>query len=227
MAIHVVILKPPYLRAVLRGEKTIECRLSKTAVPPFGQVTAGERLFLKYSGGPFAATALAHRVEAYDQLTPADVKKLRERYNAAVRGDGDYWHAKRDSRFATFVHLRAVEPLDLGPAYTKSPYRGWFVLGEDRSPLWELPLTAGALRNRYLRLSGATDRIREHRLTLELPDGHTVSTHITHGAMLHWRGWGPYYKAYNLTPGDRVRLLAVGPQRYRVSFHCQHHGAHD
>lgn len=222
MAIHVVMLKPKYMRLVLRGEKTIECRLSKRPAPPHGQVTAGERLFLKYAGGRFAATAVVDSVDSFDNLRPSDVDALYHQYNHAIRGDGAYWSAKRACAYATLVHLRDVEPLNVGPSYPKSPYKGWFVLDEAKSPLWDVTLTEGALRNRYIRLPGASTRLRSRDLTLELPDGARVVTDLTQGNMVRWRGWGPYFSAYALSPGDVVRLVALEPGWYRVSFRqCQ------
>jgi hypothetical protein len=88
--IHVVIVKPPYLRAILAGEKTMECRLSKTAVPPYRQVAAGERLFIKVSGGPFGATAIVGEVMHRERLTPGDVDQLRRNYDAWIKGEPAY-----------------------------------------------------------------------------------------------------------------------------------------
>jgi len=218
MAIHVVILKSPYVGAVLRGEKTIECRLSKKPMPPWGQVKRHERLFIKHAGGPFAATAIVGGVESFEGLTAAGVDRLRQQYNHAVRGDADYWTSKRDSRYATLVHLRDVEPLAVGPGYPKSPYKGWFVLDEAKSPLWDVVLSDGALRNRYLRLPGASPRMRDRRFVLELPDGSEVTTELTQGNMVRWRGWGAYFRARSVEAGDVVRLVAKEPGRYRVSF---------
>jgi hypothetical protein len=221
MAIHVVIVKQPYLRAILAGRKTIECRLSKQAVPPFGQVVEGERLFIKASGGPFGATALVRQVDSFEGLGPDEVDALRGRYNAAVCGDDDYWQKKRHSVYGTFVHLGAVEPLDVGPSYTKSPYKGWFVLDERYSPLMEVTLTAGAIRNSYLRLPVVSPQLHGAAMTLYLPDGGAIETQMNGPRLIRWRGWGRYYWEYNLQPGDRVRLVALGDRRYRVSFHRQ------
>ena len=55
---HLVILKKPYLEAILSGRKTIESRFTKTKRPPFGQIEAGDRLFLKLSSGPVCGTAV-------------------------------------------------------------------------------------------------------------------------------------------------------------------------
>ena len=143
MSIHVAILRPPYPELILSGEKTVESRLYATRQPPVGGVTEGERLFIKISGGAWAATALAGDVEEYHDLTPERFDELRERYQASVLGSDEYWESKRHVRYAVFVHLRSVEPLDVGPAYARNGYRAWHVLDERLSPLREVTLTAG------------------------------------------------------------------------------------
>jgi hypothetical protein len=218
MAVHVVIVKPRYLRDILDGRKTVECRLSKNAVAPFGEVTTGDRLFIKASGGPFGATALTHRVESFEALTPDGIDRLRQRYDKAIRGAPAFWRAKQDARYATLVTLGAVEPIDVGPPYRKSPYKGWFVLSDRYNPLMDVPITDGALRNRYLRLPAASNQMRGQSVVLYLPDGTSVTTQLQQNGLIRWRGWGRYYKAHALQPGDRVRLIALGQRCYRVIF---------
>jgi len=218
MAIHVAILHLPYLQRLLDGRKTIESRLMKNAVVPFGQVTTGERIFFKASAGPFMATAVAHQVEQFDNLTPAKIDALQTRYNSAIWGDDAYWHRKRSCRFGVLIHLREVEPLSIGPRYTSNPWRAWHVLDEQASPLLDATLTAGAIRNRYVTLPRVSDELRRSGLTLELPDGQKVPTQISRGKMLRWRGWGKWFLAYDVKPGDKVRFVALGRRRYAVTF---------
>ena len=78
---HLVILKKPYLEAILGGRKTIESRLAKTRHSPFGRVRAGDTLFLKQSSGLVCATARAAAVKKYENLTPEQIIGLKERYN--------------------------------------------------------------------------------------------------------------------------------------------------
>ena len=54
---HLVIVKKPYLDLILRGDKTIELRLTKGKTSEFGRVLPGDTLFLKISSGPVCATA--------------------------------------------------------------------------------------------------------------------------------------------------------------------------
>ncbi len=221
MPTHVAILKRPYLRMILDGRKTVESRLTKTVQPPFGSIAPGERIFLKVSAGPFMATALAGNIDQHDKLTPSDIDRLRMRYDHAVCGNEDYWQAKRDSRYAVFVELTAVEPIRVGPTYPKS-MRAWHVIDDQLNPVREVMLTAGAIRNRYLSLPSVSPAMREQDVILLMPDGQEVVTGFATGKpMLRWRGWGAYYRAHDMQPGDTVRIVSLGDGRYRVTFHKQ------
>lgn len=218
MPIHVAILKRPYLNLILSGQKTIESRLTRTAQPPFGSIEPGERIFLKASSGPFMATAVAGRVEQHRDLEPYDVLRLRVRHDLAVCGDDAYWEMKRDSRFAVFVELTRVEPIETGPVYPKS-MRAWHVVEDKLNPVMDVTLTVGAIRNRYLSLPGTSAKTRLRKLTLLMPDGSEVATGFAAGKpRLRWRGWGDYYQAHTMRPGDAVRVVALGSGRYRVTF---------
>lgn len=225
MAIHVAILRLPYLQLLLAGRKTIESRLMKNAVVPFGRITTGERLFFKASAGPFMATAIADQVVHYTDLTPARVDTLRGKYNGDIGGDDAYWRAKRHARFGVLIHLREIEPLSAGPRYDKSAWRAWHVLPDAASPILDATLTEGAIRNRYVTLPRVSDAMRQATLTLLLPDGQSVETRIGRGRMLQWRGWSRWFFAYRVTPGDQVRFVAVGPRRYAVTFRCAGSGS--
>lgn len=218
MPIHVAILKRPYLKLILAGQKTVESRLTRTAQPPFGCIQPGERIFLKASSGPFMATAIAGKVEQHDKLEPYDILRLRLLHDKAVCGDDAYWELKRDSRFAVFVELTHVEPIEVGPVYPKS-MRAWHVVDEKLGPLMDMTLTAGAIRNHYLSLTGTSAKMRQRKVTLLMPDGEEVITGFADGKpMLKWRGWGSYYEQHRMKPADVVRIVALGSGRYRVSF---------
>jgi len=67
---HLAILKSPYLKAVISGQKTIEARLTKTKRQPFGQIDAGDFVYLKRASGPICATAKVAAVKIYENLDP-------------------------------------------------------------------------------------------------------------------------------------------------------------
>ncbi|MBB6431735.1 ASCH domain-containing protein [Algisphaera agarilytica] len=219
MSIHVAILKREYLRMILSGQKTVESRLSKLRCAPFKSVSTGERLFLKASGGPFMATAIAGAVHDYADQTPEQIDALCDQWNPAVCGPLAYWRDRRDRPFATMIRLRNVEPMDVGPKLAVQNMRAWYVLPDEASPLMDVSLKPGALRNRYLSLPESSPAMRSQPLTLEMPDHESVQTDFVDGGpMLRWRGWGWYYDAFALEAGDVVRFVALGGRRYRVRF---------
>jgi len=79
-------------------------------------------------------------------------------------------------------------------------------------------LTDGAIRNRYACLPAVSGKLRDKPVTLLLPDGEAVQTQLVKGRQVRWRGWGALYTQSNARPGDRVRFVAAGPRRYRVSI---------
>lgn len=216
--IHVAILKPNYIRDILAGHKTVESRLTKTMQPPHGKVAQGERLFLKASGGPFMATALAGQVLTFIDQCPRDIDHLRKRYGKDIGGDDAYWGLKRDSRFATLITLHEVEPITVGPKYKAAYMKAWYVLDDQLSPVRDWAITAGALRNHYAMLPGKIHATTGLPITLELPGGEVVQTQFASGRRLRWRGWGPTYAAAGVQPGDLLRYVAVGTRRYAVQF---------
>jgi len=130
--IHVAIIAPEYLRAILAGRKTVESRLTLTRREPFGRVRVGERLYFKASGGGFGVTAVATHVEHREAMTPADVRIIRRSLGRFILGTDAYWRVKRASRYATLIWFDRVEPIASGPDYRSHPSwasgRAWFTL---------------------------------------------------------------------------------------------------
>jgi ASC-1-like (ASCH) protein len=126
---HLVILKKPYLDAILQGRKQIESRFTKTKHHGFGRVLPGDRLFLKVSSGPVCATATAAAVKNFENLTPEQILELKHRYNQHIGGEEEYWRSKMDCRFGFLVWLKDVKPTE--PVWiNKKDWRAWVVLSE-------------------------------------------------------------------------------------------------
>ena len=237
MPIHIAILIRPYVKLILDGCKTIESRLTVSPRPPFRAVQTGERIFFKESAGPFFATAIAGEVLCFDHLTPAKLDDLKQRFNHEIRGEDAYWHWKREAKYATLIRLRQVLPTRVGPAMEPSRGPAWFVLPDNAAadvPLpFEITLTAGAIRNSYLRVprklhvfpakhyGGRTIAEAGNPLHLLLPGGEEVHTDIVSNQMLRWRGFGALYREHHMNPGDRVRFVPLHAGKYRVD--CVHH----
>lgn len=133
--IHIAILKPGYIEAILKGRKTVESRMTKTKQPPYGQIEPGERIYLKASGGPFMATAVAGEVQSFSGLDPDGIQQIRDKHGKQIGGDDAYWDMKRDSKYVTLIDLTEVETIAIGPPYKVAYMKAWYVLEEDRDPL--------------------------------------------------------------------------------------------
>jgi ASC-1-like (ASCH) protein len=128
---HLVILKKPYLDAILRGEKKVESRLIKAKLPPFGQIFVGDILFLKQSSGAVCATAAVKSVRQFENLNPERILKLKQKYNNLILGGDEYWENKKDSQFAVLVWLgdiKVITPIQIN----KKDWRAWVVLTKNQ-----------------------------------------------------------------------------------------------
>lgn len=213
MARHIAILRPCYLRLILDGSKTVESRLTVRRIPPFGVVSVGDTIHFKASSGPYRAVATAAAVEYHERLTPDRIRRLQRRHNHAVGGDDAYWSSKLNCRHATFITLANVAATRQGPDWPPSHGIAWFVVDPVASavapPALNIRLTAGALRNRYLRLSP-----RDHAgqapapgpLRLQLPDGTLLDTALLANGLIQHRGWGRFFADHQLAVGDVIRL---------------------
>lgn len=245
MAVHVAIIQRPYDQLILEGRKTIECRLTRQRRPPFGAVVPGERLYLKRSGGSFFGVAVADRVWMSDSLTPRAVRELKERYNERIHGADEYWKQRETARYGTLIWLRQVVPCTVAPPYRPQKMRAWYVLDDGADPLsedpgggegmvgvagvagggapFEVELTAGAIRQRSVRVAGLVDRFPAgsvggrsraeagQPVELRLRGGPTVATDIVGPMkMLRYRGWAPWFEQHRLEAGDRLRFIPDG-----------------
>ncbi len=241
MSVHVAILVSPYPRLILEGRKTVESRFSRLRREPFGAIRPGDRIYFKLSGGPFVATAVAERVWMADRITPEKMDRIRERHNEAICAPDAYWAGKRgETRFATLIWLRDAAPTRLAPRYRSQKMRAWYVLPDAADPMAELPadqrpevieidLTAGALRQHYVRLGDELARFpaaavggkKKHDagrpLTLHLADGPSIETDIVGPqSMLRYRGWATWFQQHELATGDRLRFVRRSRYEYDV-----------
>jgi len=241
MAVHVAIVTSPYDRLILDGAKTIECRLTRRPIPPFGCIIPGERVYFKRSSGPFFAVGVVDRIWTTDNLTPASLDDLRRRFNDRIHGTADYYNQRKTCRYATLIWLREVWPCSVHPRYRTRNMRAWYTLGDTADPQhasrrkltlsgkFDITLTPGALRQSQVRISKVIDRFPAASLggrrrdeagepvTLKLRGGDTITTDIVaHQKMFRWRGWRTWFERCGLQPGDRLRFTPIGPRAFEV-----------
>jgi len=129
---HLVILKKPYLEAILAGRKRIESRFTMTKRAHFGRVLPGDKLFLKESSGPVCGMATVASVKNFESLTPRQIAELKQRYNRDIGGSNEYWQAKAGCKFGFLVWLkdvRRISPVRID----KKDWRAWVLLTEKQN----------------------------------------------------------------------------------------------
>lgn len=126
---HLVILKKPYLDAILTGRKTIESRFTRTRRAAFGQVSVGDKLFLKVSSGPVCAAAAVQVVKNFENLTPKQIIEIKQQYNQQICGSDEYWQSKMDCKFGFLIWLEDIRPIK-PVQINKKDWRAWVVLTE-------------------------------------------------------------------------------------------------
>jgi hypothetical protein len=132
MNYHLVILKKPYLDLIRSGRKTVELRLTRARRVPGPRAMAGDRLFLKGSGGPVCAVATAAEVRYYEDLTPERIAEIWRQYNEQIGGDDAVWQSMMDCRSGFLVWLRDVRPVE-PVRIEKKDWRAWVVLTPEKN----------------------------------------------------------------------------------------------
>jgi hypothetical protein len=133
VALHLAILREPFLGELLAGRKTIESRFSRVRCAPWGAIAKDDLVVLKAVGGPVVGTFVAGDVECVELNQPAMVHALRLRHAEALGAtDDDFWERRAAARYATLVRVagaRAIAPA----LFPKRDRRGWVVLARRRS----------------------------------------------------------------------------------------------
>lgn len=121
MTDHLVILRKFWLDRVLAGRKSVEFRSSDQRRAPWGRVDAGDRLWLKYSGGLVAATALVDDVftdQTRGFTRSAFLQEFLTGYDTTIEyelaGDTDWTARVLDDRYLTAVAMPGARALASG-----------------------------------------------------------------------------------------------------------------
>lgn len=125
--LHLAVMAEPYLTRILQGEKTLESRLSRNRIPPYGRLDVGDVVPMKKTGGDIVALFEAAAVEYIVLGQQMELGQLQARYNRRLCCDEAFWKVKQDSRYATLIeidHLQRIQPL----RFAKKGRQTWLVL---------------------------------------------------------------------------------------------------
>lgn len=125
---HVAIVTARIGRLLLRGEKTIESRFSRTRRPPLGCVSAGDLVHFKVCAGPVVCSRRVTALCEYEHLTQTTLLALKWRFGRKIGADSGYWEARRGCRFGVLMWLAPAREV-IPPARLPRQYgNGWLVL---------------------------------------------------------------------------------------------------
>jgi hypothetical protein len=131
VAVHLAVLKEPYLTLLVEKKKTIESRFSVNNIAPHGRVTAGDVLLLKKSGGTISNVVEVGKVREFTINSRSDLIEIKERFRDSLCIEDSFWKEKSRSKYATLmevVDVQGIDPIRL----IKTDGRPWIVLQERR-----------------------------------------------------------------------------------------------
>jgi len=124
--LHLAVFIEPYLSFIFEGKKTIESRFNVRKQAPFEQVSAGDVLVLKRSGGPVCGICLISNVWFY-RLNPDTWREIESFAAALCMDESPFWEKRKASSFATLMRIEdAIKIPDI--FIDKVDLRSWVVL---------------------------------------------------------------------------------------------------
>lgn len=125
---HLVIFRGDAIEKILKGEKTIEVRLSQKSIVPFMAVSRGDEIYMKEAGKKILGKFIVDNVLYFENLDKKQIGEIKRKYNKKAVLDKEFWQSKKNARFATVIFIKKPRRFLSPLKYKKSDLRGWVVL---------------------------------------------------------------------------------------------------
>ena len=123
---HLAIFAEPFLSCIYSGEKTLESRITRNRIAPWGKVSPGDIVFVKRSSGPVEAFFTAGNVTQFD-LAQTPLKQLRDQYSMELCANEAFWQSKQHCRYAVLMQITNLTRI-LPFSIDKKGMQTWLVL---------------------------------------------------------------------------------------------------
>lgn len=134
--IHLAIFNEPYLTLILEQKKTLESRFSVNRCAPYQEVSAGDILVLKLSGGPIMGLATVGNATHLRISSPAEFVEIADRYGPALCVEAsEFWEQRKNASYCTLIELRNIERFEMDKV-RKRDRLGWVVLQREQMELF-------------------------------------------------------------------------------------------
>ncbi len=138
--IHLAIFTEPFLSYIFDGKKVLESRFSQKNRMPHGNISKGDIVVVKKTGGAIEGVFEAGNVISYKHLTPEKLDEIKQKYSNDIcsNSDPDFWTYRSKAKYATLVQVKKhkrINPFKI----EKRDRRAWVVLNGN-SPQMKIPL---------------------------------------------------------------------------------------
>ncbi len=121
--IHLALMVEPYLSLILSGKKTIESRFSTKRIMPYNNISDGDIVVLKKSGGNIVAIFEVENAVFKQINKKDDIEEIKKNYGNELCLEDKFWSEKKDANYVSLIkisHLQPVSPIMIKKANRQS-----------------------------------------------------------------------------------------------------------
>ncbi len=128
---HLAIMRNPWFKKYISGEKTIESRISQNKLTPYQKVTIGDWIYPRQSGKKLASYKAQVKYVEYWRLgiypeSRALLDKLLQ-FKDSICIDEAYIQSKAKCKYLTLIWTKPIIKLENPFEFTQKGQKAWFV----------------------------------------------------------------------------------------------------
>mgnify|MGYP003393181839 CR=1 FL=1 len=126
---HLALFTKESAEKILSGEKSIEIRIAKSKIAPFGAVSANDLVYIKVSGGDIIGQFRVKKVITIDGVDDEDLDEIKDKYGKELINPQIEIKDKNRCKYATIIFIGDSNRFITSPIkLPKKSLRGWVVL---------------------------------------------------------------------------------------------------
>ena len=126
--IHLAIFTEPFLSLLFEGKKTMESRFSINKIRPYQNVSEGDIIFIKKSGGPVCGYFVAGKV-FYFLNSKKNIDEIKVKYSNQICTGyvNRFWEERKNSKYITLIEI--TDLIQLNPINIEKKDRtAWVII---------------------------------------------------------------------------------------------------
>lgn len=127
---HLAIFTSEAVKKLLSGEKSLELRCSKYKIAPFGQLSRGDTVIIKRSGGKLIGQFQVGMVISFENPQKRELAWIKRSFGKGLCLPAAFWREKVKAKYVTLCEITTFSAFLTPPTkFAKKDRRGWVVLG--------------------------------------------------------------------------------------------------